>query len=75
MRALVVEGCPSLADHVAGALSCEGIAADVAHDGAQAADKVCVHSYDVVVLDRNVGAIPGDSLCRMIIEADQSVMC
>ena len=74
MRALVVEGCPSLADQVAGALSCEGIAADMAHDGAEAADKLCVHSYDVVVLDRNVRDIPGDTLCRMISEADQSVM-
>ena len=41
---------------------------------AEAADKLCGHRYDVVVFDRNVRAIPCDTLCRMIGEADRTVM-
>jgi DNA-binding response OmpR family regulator len=66
VRVLVVDDCRLLADVVAEGLSDQGMAADVAYDGAQAADKLCVNNYDVVVLDRALPGVPGDALCEMI---------
>jgi len=63
---LVVEDCRPLADLVAEGLSDHGIAADVAYDGTEAAGKLGLNSYDVVVLDRTLPGVPGDALCRMI---------
>ena len=60
-RVLVVEDCRSLADLVAEGLSAQGIAADVAYDGTEAASKLSVNAYDVV-LDRALPGIPGDTL-------------
>jgi DNA-binding response OmpR family regulator len=40
MRVLVVEDCRSLADLVAEGLSGEGMAADVAYDGTEAAGRL-----------------------------------
>ena len=51
MRLLVVEDVPSLADDIAEGLRDEGIAADVAYDGLDAAGKLNLYPYDVVVLD------------------------
>jgi DNA-binding response OmpR family regulator len=56
----------SLADLVVEGLSDQGIAADVAYDGTEAASKLGVNVYDVVVLDRSLPGIPGDTLCQMI---------
>jgi DNA-binding response OmpR family regulator len=47
---------------------------DAAHDGLEAAAKLDVNSYDVVVLDRDLPGIHGDALCRMITERDERVM-
>ena len=74
MRVLVVEDCRSLADLVAEGLSGQGIAADVAYDGTEAAAKLGVNSYDVVVLDRTLPGVPGDTLCRMVSCADERSM-
>jgi len=74
VRVLVVEDCRSLADLVAEGLSDQGIAADVAYDGTEAAYKLGVNSYDVVVLDRTLPGVPGDSLCRMIGGSDGRAM-
>ena len=74
MRVLVVEDCRSLADLVAEGLSGQGIAADVAYDGTEAAAKLGVNSYDVVVLDRTLPGVPGDTLCRMVSSADERSM-
>ena len=48
---MVVDDCRPLADLVAEGLTDQGIAADVAYDGAEAAGKIGVNNYDVVVLD------------------------
>jgi DNA-binding response OmpR family regulator len=71
---LVVEDCKSLADLVAEGLSDQGIAADVAYDGTEAASKLSVNAYDVVVLDRTLPGIPGDALCQMISGSDERCM-
>jgi DNA-binding response OmpR family regulator len=74
VRVLVVEDCRSLADLVAEGLSDHGIAADVAYDGTEAAGKLDVNSYDVVVLDRSLPGVPGDTLCQMISAANERSM-
>src|ERR1700678_3477322 len=50
------------------------MAVDAAHDGLEAAAKLDVNSYDVVVLDRDLPGIHGDTLCQMITERDHRVM-
>lgn len=74
MRVLVVEDARSLAEVLAEGLRDQGMAVDVAYDGLEAAAKLDVNAYDVVVLDRDLPGIHGDSLCRMITEGDQRVM-
>jgi DNA-binding response OmpR family regulator len=46
----------------------------VAYDGHDAAAKVNLNPYDVVVLDRDLPGIHGDALCRMIAKSDESPM-
>src|SRR5207344_1415809 len=48
----------------------QGMAVDVAHDGLTAAAKLDVNAYDVVVLDRDLPGLHGDTLCQMITERD-----
>ena len=74
MRVLVVEDSRRLADVVAEGLRDQGMAVDVAYDGREAASKLDVNAYDVVVLDRDLPGIDGDTLCRMITESDKAVM-
>jgi DNA-binding response OmpR family regulator len=74
VRVLVVEDCQPLADLVAEGLSDQGIAADVAYDGVEAAGKLGVNSYDVVVLDRSLPGVPGDVLCQMIASSSERSM-
>jgi DNA-binding response OmpR family regulator len=74
VRVLVVDQCPGVADLVTKALVDKGIAADVAYDGAEAAAKLDLNVYDVVVLERALPGVDGDTLCRMITESDDRVM-
>jgi DNA-binding response OmpR family regulator len=74
VRVLVVEDCRALADLVAEGLSDQGIAADVAYDGVEAAGKLGLNSYDVVVLDRRLPGVPGDALCQMISSSSERSM-
>ena len=74
VRVLVVDDCRPLADLVSEGLADQGIAADVAYDGTEAACKLGVNSYDVVVLDRTLPGVPGDTLCRMISGSDGGAM-
>ena len=66
MRVLVVEDEAALADAVARGLRREGMAVDVAPDGAAALYKVRVNPYDVVVLDRDLPEVHGDDVCRTL---------
>jgi DNA-binding response OmpR family regulator len=74
MRVLVAEDVPSLADDIAEGLRDNGFAVDVAYDGIDAAAKLDIYAYHVVVLDRDLPGIHGDALCRMITEADKPSM-
>lgn len=67
MRILVVEDEDVLADAVAEWLRRESFAVDVVYDGEAAFARVGVHSYDVIVLDRDLPGVPGDELCRRIV--------
>ncbi len=74
MRVLVVEDSRALADVVVEGLRDEGMAVDVAYDGLQAATKLGLNPYDVVVLDRDLPGLHGDTLCRKIAEDDCPAM-
>ncbi|ROT31474.1 response regulator transcription factor [Micromonospora sp. HM5-17] len=73
MRILVVEDEPLLADAVAQGLRREAHAVDVVHDGAAALERLDVHDYDVVVLDRHLPVVHGDDVCRVLVARDSSV--
>jgi len=66
MRVLVTEDDEVLATAVAAGLRREGMAVDVALDGAAALERVAVNRYDVVVLDRDLPGVPGDDVCRAL---------
>jgi DNA-binding response OmpR family regulator len=74
MRVLVVEDAPRLANWIAEGLRDQGIAVDTAYDGHEAASRLNVNPYDVVVLDRDLPGIHGDTLCQMITESDEPAM-
>jgi DNA-binding response OmpR family regulator len=74
MRVLVVEDARALADVLVEGLRDQGMAVDAARDGLEAAAKLDVSAYDVVVLDRDLPGIHGDTLCQMITERDDRVM-
>ena len=66
MRVLVTEDDEVLAAAVAAGLRREGMAVNVALDGAAALERLAVSRYDVVVLDRDLPGVPGDDVCRSI---------
>ena len=68
MKVLVVEDVRRLADDIAEGLRDQGMAVDVAYDGLDAAGKIELAPYDVVVLDRDLPGLHGDVLCRMVTE-------
>ena len=74
MRVLVVEDIPRHANRIAEGLRDQGIAVDVAYDGREAASKVHVNPYDVVLLDRDLPSIHGDELCRLITHTEDPPM-
>jgi DNA-binding response OmpR family regulator len=63
---LVIEDSRSLAEVLVEGLRDQGMAVDAAHDGLDAAAKLDLNAYDVVVLDRDLPGIHGDTLCQMI---------
>ena len=70
----MVEDSRSLAEVLVEGLRDQGMAVDSAGDGLEAAAKLDASAYDVVVLDRDLPGIHGDTLCRMITERDNRVM-
>lgn len=71
---LVVEDARALADVIVEGLTDQGMAVDVAYDGLEAAAKIGVNTYDVVVLDRDLPGLHGDTLCRMIADGDSAAL-
>jgi len=68
MRVLVVEDHEELAETVAIGLRREGMAVDIAFDGAAALERAAVHGYDVIVLDRDLPEVHGDRVCERLVE-------
>jgi DNA-binding response OmpR family regulator len=68
MRVLVVEDHEELAETVAVGLRREGMAVDVAYDGAVALQRAAVYGYDVIVLDRDIPEVHGDRVCEQLVE-------
>ena len=66
MRVLIAEDEPRIAGAVARGLRREGMAVDIAADGAAALYKARVVPYDVVVLDRDLPRVHGDEVCRAL---------
>jgi len=74
MRVLVAEDVRRLADDIAEGLRDQGMAVDIAYDGTSAMTKLDVNAYDVVVLDRDLPGVHGDTICRRIAEGELPVM-
>jgi DNA-binding response OmpR family regulator len=74
VRVLVAEDVRRLADDIAEGLRDQGIAADVAYDGTDAVFKLDLNPYDVLVLDRDLPGVHGDTICRTITAARNPVM-
>ena len=67
MRVLVVEDEQLLADTIAEGLRRFSMAVDVCYDGEAALERVGVHAYDVVVLDRDLPIVSGDKVCTTLV--------
>jgi len=66
MRVLLAEDHPGVARSIAKGLRQHGAAVDVAGDGGHALYLARVHTYDVVVLDRDLPEVHGDHVCRAL---------
>jgi DNA-binding response OmpR family regulator len=69
-----VEDVPRLANDIAEGLRDQGMAVDVSYDGLDAAAKLNLVPYDVLVLDRDLPGLHGDTICRMVVAEDKPVM-
>jgi DNA-binding response OmpR family regulator len=69
VRVLIIEDEEALASAIARGLRREGMAVDVALDGAGGLEKALINAYDVVVLDRNLPGLHGDEVCRRLAAA------
>ncbi len=66
MRVLLVEDEVVLAEAIARGLRHQGLAVDLAFDGAEALEKAAVNHYEVLVLDRDLPEVHGDQVCRQL---------
>jgi DNA-binding response OmpR family regulator len=69
MRVLVVEDERLLADAIVEGFRREALAVDVAYDGEGALERLSVHGYDVLVLDRDLPDVGGDEVCRAVVSS------
>ena len=67
MRVLVAEDERLMADAIAKGLRRRTMAVDVCYDGEAALERVAVHRYDVVILDRDLPKVHGDEVCKQIV--------
>jgi len=67
MRVLVIEDHADLAETVALGLHRDGMAVDVAFDGAAGLQRAAVYDYDVIVLDRDLPGVHGDRVCETLV--------
>jgi DNA-binding response OmpR family regulator len=74
MRVLVVEDERGLADDIAEGLRDQGLAVDVVYDGLTAAANINLYPYDVIVLDRDLPGLSGDTICRLVADTENPAM-
>jgi DNA-binding response OmpR family regulator len=67
VRVLVVEDQKVLANRIAEGLRDQGMAVDVAYDGAAAMEVTSFTRYDVIVLDRDLPRVHGDAVCASLV--------
>jgi DNA-binding response OmpR family regulator len=67
VRVLVVEDERNLADAIVRGLRRHGMAVDVAYDGNAGHEMAFVTRYDVVVLDRDLPGVHGDTICADLV--------
>ena len=72
MRLLLVEDEERLRELLARGLRRQGMAVDAAADGEEALRKAAVNRYDVVVLDRDLPGIAGDTVCERLGGGEES---
>lgn len=73
MRVLIVEDERVLADAIAEGLRREAMAVDVTYDGDAAQERIAMHDYDVLVLDRDLPKVHGDEVCRAVIRQNREL--
>ncbi|NYV72946.1 response regulator transcription factor [Streptomyces sp. UH6] len=66
MRVLLAEDEQPLAGYMVTGLRRNGFAVDHAPDGGAALEKAELNAYDVVVLDRGLPVVHGDTVCRRL---------
>lgn len=66
MRILLAEDEAYLAKAIATGLRRQAMAVDVVSDGAQVLEQVEINDYDVVVLDRDLPVVHGDTVCAAL---------
>jgi DNA-binding response OmpR family regulator len=69
MRVLVIEDDAELADAIAVGLRRELLAVDLSPDGTAGLQQALLTGYDVVVLDRDLPGVHGDTVCAELIAA------
>jgi DNA-binding response OmpR family regulator len=74
MRVLVVDDERGLADDIGEGLRDRGLAVDVVYDGLAAAANIDLYPYDVVVLDRDLPGLGGDTVCRLVADSEHPAM-
>jgi DNA-binding response OmpR family regulator len=68
----VAEDEQLLADAVAAGLRRHAMAVDVVYNGAMALEHSMVNDYDVVILDRDLPVMSGDTVCARLTEGERS---
>jgi DNA-binding response OmpR family regulator len=68
----VAEDEQLLADAVAAGLRRHAMAVDVVYNGAMALEHAMVNDYDVVILDRDLPVMSGDTVCARLTEGESS---
>ncbi len=69
VRVLVIEDDEELAQAVATGLRREQWAVDVALDGPSGLEHAMINDYDVIVLDRDLPGLHGDSVCCQLVSS------
>ncbi len=73
MRVLIVEDERELADALGEGLRAEGYAVSAVHDGRAALLHLAEHDAELMILDRDLPALHGDAVCRLLREQGHPV--